>query len=529
LRRALLGVIAVAAVASAAFLPASTAQAAFPGNNGKIVFSGCPDPFSGPECDIYVVNPDGSGLMNLTNTPVTIESAPQWSPDGQKIVFNADNTHGSSNIFTMNADGTNVTQVTNGAFGCFALPGWSPDEQKMVVTYRCDPSSGNTEQINVMNADGTGRQALTSGAVSTYPSWSPDGNKIAFARDVNPYEIFSMNADGTGQTRLTITPTNRSSSDPTWSPDGGQIAFASSVTTDQGDQDIYTMDADGTDVTRLTAPSIHHQSAPAWSPDGTKIAFEDCDDFNDPNCWVGSRITVTDTDGMGATQVTPAGLTALSPDWQPLPINSYPRPKGATPVLVALTIAYEPCTTPDREHNPPLSAPSCSQHQMTSDYLTVGTGDANGMLPRSVGSVRYDAVLDKPATPADEADVKLQMSMSDVFTKALADYAGELSTTVAIQLTDRDNTPSPGGPGAATTQEFQLPFFSSCTPTADTTIGSDCAATTTANAVIPGLVKRGLRTIWQLGQVKVYDGGADGFAATTADNTLFADEGIFAP
>ena len=39
---------------------------------------------------------------------------------------------------------------------------------------------------------------------------------------------------------------------------------------------------------------------------------------------------------------------------------------------------------------------------------------------------------------------------------------------------------------------------------------------------------QGLRSNWQLDQVKVYDGGADG-TATTADNTLFMDEGIFAP
>ena len=163
---------------------------------------------------------------------------------------------------------------------------------------------------------------------------------------------------------------------------------------------------------------------------------------------------------------------------------------------------------------------------MFSDYLTVGTGDANGMLPRSEGGVRYDVVLDKPATPADESDVKLTFSMTDVFTKALADYPGELRASVSVQATDRNNTP---GPGAATTQEFPLGFTPSCTPTADTTVGSDCSAATTANAVVPGLVKGGFRTIWELRQVKVFDGGSDWDGDTAADNTLFADEGVFAP
>ena len=49
-----------------------------------------------------------------------------------------------------------------------------------------------------------------------------------------------------------------------------------------------------------------------------------------------------------------------------------------------------------------------------------------------------------------------------------------------------------------------------------------------ANALVPGQVTQNMRSIWQLDQVQVYDGGADG-TATTADNTLFMDEGVFAP
>ena len=95
-------------------------------------------------------------------------------------------------------------------------------------------------------------------------------------------------------------------------------------------------------------------------------------------------------------------------------------------------------------------------------------------------------------------------------------------------MTDKDNTPSPGGPGAATVQEFPLPLFASCTPTADTTIGSLCSIATTANTLVPGQVKEEKRSNWQLGQVQVFDGGADGDADTTP-NTLFAVQGIFVP
>ena len=57
---------------------------------------------------------------------------------------------------------------------------------------------------------------------------------------------------------------------------------------------------------------------------------------------------------------------------------------------------------------------------------------------------------------------------------------------------------------------------------------SECHTTTTADALIPGAIKEGRRSIWRLGQVVVYDGGSDGDTAT-ADNTVFARQGFFVP
>jgi hypothetical protein len=65
--------------------------------------------------------------------------------------------------------------------------------------------------------------------------------------------------------------------------------------------------------------------------------------------------------------------------------------------------------------------------------------------------------------------------------------------------------------------------------TADTTVGSSCDPQTTVNSVYPGALVAGRRAIWQLGQVQVYDGGADGVASTTAGNTLFLVQGVFVP
>jgi hypothetical protein len=99
---------------------------------------------------------------------------------------------------------------------------------------------------------------------------------------------------------------------------------------------------------------------------------------------------------------------------------------------------------------------------------------------------------------------------------------------LTLRITDRNN--GPGLIHPATTTDVPFGFSVSCAATpADATIGSTCMATTTADAVTPGLVREGMRAVWALGQVRVYDGGTDGDGDTTGDNTLFATQGLFAP
>ena len=63
----------------------------------------------------------------------------------------------------------------------------------------------------------------------------------------------------------------------------------------------------------------------------------------------------------------------------------------------------------------------------------------------------------------------------------------------------------------------------------DSTIGSECSIVTSADALVPDTVKEGRRSVWQLGQVRVSDGGADADADTAGDNTQFLTQGIFIP
>src|SRR5437879_9571458 len=158
-------------------------------------------------CGVYVMNAtDGSGLVRLTSG-----RSPAWSPDGSKIAFTR-----SDDVYVMNADGRGIVQLTNTP-GSDNQPAWSPDGSKIAFTSVRD---GNHE-IYVMNAvDGSGVVRLTTDpSYDDHPAWSPDGSKIAFASNRTwKSQIYVMNAtDGSAVVRVA---TNAFwEYDPTWSPD----------------------------------------------------------------------------------------------------------------------------------------------------------------------------------------------------------------------------------------------------------------------------------------------------------------------
>ena len=206
--------------------------------------------------------------------------------------------------------------------------------------------------------------------------------------------------------------------------------------------------------------------------------------------------------------------------------GGFPRPKGASPLRLSLVPAYQFCSLPNREHGPPLAFGSCAPPGQASGYLTVGTVDANGEASQFAGFTRLATIVGDPAVAGDQADVSVALAANDVRRAAdLSDYTGELEVRLVFRLTDLDN-----GPGAATVQDLQLTFGATCIPTDDTTTGADCNLGTTADAVVPGLIKESQRMLMEgLDPVRVYDGGADEDAGTLADNTLFLTQGIFIP
>jgi hypothetical protein len=107
-----------------------------------------------------------------------------------------------------------------------------------------------------------------------------------------------------------------------------------------------------------------------------------------------------------------------------------------------------------------------------------------------------------------------------------SDYTGELQVQATLRLTDRENAFSGNAP--ATMSDTTISFDAPCTATASTTTGATCSVSTTADALVPNTVKERNRESWELGKLRVFDGGADG-DADTGPNTLFAVQGVFVP
>jgi Tol biopolymer transport system component len=143
-------------------------------------------------------------------------------------------------------------------------------------------------QIWTVNVDGSGRTQLTSGHFDLYPSWSPDGTKIAFRRSTmiegsSHNDIWTMNSDGSDQIPLTdALGTGGAYDRPAWSPDGTRIALEAAVGGMMSE--IYVIDVRTKALVNVTAGNsrdnnrISHQS-PAWLADGERIALVRNDDF----------------------------------------------------------------------------------------------------------------------------------------------------------------------------------------------------------------------------------------------------------
>jgi Tol biopolymer transport system component len=273
---AALRTLAVAASLAAACLTtrAAPAMAAGPPVTGRIAFD---DFVTG---QIYAVNPDGTGLAQLTHEPKGFAARwPGWSPDGSRILFVRFNqSNAAGRIWIMNADGTGQRRLASDAPGYRDYqPGYAPDGRHIVFT-RCAPDDGLCA-IWIMRSDGSHRRLVVPFIESPNetnnfdPKVSPDGRRITFTRfgfkgAISQVWVVCIN----GTHAHPLTAPRLEASEPSWSPDGRHIAFASNSGRPQSS--LYVMRASGTAVTRLaTAKWPTNNFGPAYSPGGGQIAF----------------------------------------------------------------------------------------------------------------------------------------------------------------------------------------------------------------------------------------------------------------
>ena len=287
----------VNAPASASVTPSATTTVTIQGNctpylSNAILYTsvqGC--------CNaLMIARADGSRHEQISANDASYYG-PAVSPDGQAIaVASGPVSGGFEGIFLLDRFGKGRTKVVSRSAGD-VLPTWSPDGSKLAFRSLVTTPNGDVGRIFIVNRDGSGLRQLTPdpdpGASSVFDegtAWSPDGSRIAFARNG---VLFMINPDGTGLTPLGITGGN-----PAWSRDGSKIVYSA--------DGLYTMDLTFVPHRLTSSPDY----LPHWSPDGHQLVFQRVDGPI-------SHIFRINSDGSGAARITNVVENEMTPTWSP--------------------------------------------------------------------------------------------------------------------------------------------------------------------------------------------------------------------
>jgi TolB protein len=247
------------------------------------------------EGGIYLVRPDGSALRRLY---AGAASNVDWSPDGRRLAFQGDRC-----ICVIGRTGGRPIQILGGRQ--FAHPVWAPNGRSLAVVKWDEDLSTAIEVVGVdgrrlrrlLPASPRPRDALEGS--ESEPSWSPDGSQIAFEAGQGGIVVALVDSGR----RRTITPEGH---EPAWSPDGRLIAF------DTENGGLWVASADGSgDVHRLAESGADA----SWAPDSGHVVFE-------VRHWFGrywrrpQSLSVVDADGDRIRKLTYGGSARDNTAWR---------------------------------------------------------------------------------------------------------------------------------------------------------------------------------------------------------------------
>jgi len=225
------------------------------------------------EQGVYVGSADGSNLGRITNLR-GFEYQPEWSPDGGRLLLRVDGRSPddpSSGTHVLRSDGSRIRNLSRRLRIQGGSGDWAPDGSRIVFVGRRPRDT----HFNLYIATADGRRAcrLTDDTFEAqYPSWSPDGRRIAFSRPIGgqDFDLGVLTLGARAPRPLTDGP--EGDNWPEWSPDGRLIAFSR-------DEGLWLMKADGSSPRQVTRAGGEH----AWSPDGRWLGY------NCPNGLCASR------------------------------------------------------------------------------------------------------------------------------------------------------------------------------------------------------------------------------------------------
>ena len=296
-----MSIIAVVAAVLALTVAPEKANAAFPGKNGKIVFESV-----GVTDHVTTVSATGKGLREL---PVQGFAA-QWSADGRRLVFRWRRPGSRWVIGIMRANGSGAHRVRNTLTNEDREPTWSPNGRR--IAFARNSEGFGPSHIWTIGTDGSKLHRVTrfkqasEDDFESQPAWSANGRWIAFRRERKfRHEIWITDANGKHPRRLSHTDGHAEA--PDWSPDSSRIVFVNSST-----GSLMTVTRRGSQRVLLPGGAFSAID-PAWSPNGRRIVFTR---YKTGGSTIGEGLFTIKPNGSGLHRLTTGDHR--NADWQPL-------------------------------------------------------------------------------------------------------------------------------------------------------------------------------------------------------------------